>query len=249
MVAGSDVEFGHLLPKVMVPFETRGTATPRKVVIQRKRRQFAQQDIPSLLQREGCDPAAAEATKRAASTLDVSIFDNTDWETRTPAEWVPKAPGVPPSPATVATFAADGSVSWVDATVVDYDAAANRYLVQTAGSSSGDNADGGALASIHRLHVCFKAEDPELFSRRMAEAYATRARAEALMRYHLCIDCMPTDDVPTLTTEQVNRILSYALNSKALKDRLLDTSQVRRWTDARTCVTRRAVHLLARYVR
>jgi len=37
---------------------------------------------------------------------------------------------------------------------------------------------------------------------------------------------MPTEDIPPLTVEQVNRMLAFALNTKKLKDKLMDTSQL-----------------------
>ena len=37
------------------------------------------------------------------------------------------------------------------------------------------------------------------------------------MRYHLCVDSMPADDIQALTVEQINRILTLALNSKTLR--------------------------------
>ena len=43
---------------------------------------------------------------------------------------------------------------------------------------------------------------------RYAEAHASRARAESLLRYSLYVDSMPTEDIPPLTTEQVCGLLS-----------------------------------------
>lgn len=65
-----------------------------------------------------------------------------------------------------------------------------------------------------------------MYARRFAEAHRARAVAEARMRYSLYIDSMPVDDLPQLTTEVINRMLGYALNSKKLKGRLMDTSQL-----------------------
>jgi dynein heavy chain len=62
--------------------------------------------------------------------------------------------------------------------------------------------------------------------RRFADAHRQRARAESLLRYSLFVDCMPTDDLPGLTSEQVSRILRSALNSRRLRDRLMETSQL-----------------------
>jgi dynein heavy chain len=52
-----------------------------------------------------------------------------------------------------------------------------------------------------------------------------RGETEKTLLYHLYVDSMPTDDVPPLTVEQVNRVLGFALNSRKLRDKLMDTSQ------------------------
>lgn len=202
----------------MVPYETRDNSTPRRVVIQRKRVQYAKQDINALLESNGFNAAEELNSKRPRTALHVAVFDNTDYESRTPQEWVPKQAGVPAAPAKVATFDAAGVCSWRECSVVDYNADKNMYVVRVG--------DAASTQLVHRVHLCFLGEDPEQFSKRMADAYASRARAESLLLYNLCIDCMPTEDVPSLSTEQINRMLGYALNSKSLRDKLVDTSQL-----------------------
>ncbi|EFJ44217.1 dynein heavy chain 2, partial [Volvox carteri f. nagariensis] len=267
-VEGDEAMYSHLLPKVMAPFETRSGETPRKVLIQRKRRQFAAQDVAALVQSEGVPPTSEEH-------FPLEIFDNTNYESRTHPEWVPRRPGAPPTSARALVRAGTddgaGGLAWVPCTVIDYNEAANAYGVlllqsgstggggvQTASGDDGSGpglgpfghiSDGAMLAEgrviwLPRLKsragniycaedgngtrgvagVCFSAEDPAVFARRYAEAHRSRARAESLLRYNLYIDSMPTDDIPPLTNEQVNRMLSFALNSKRLKDKLMDTS-------------------------
>ena len=50
--------------------------------------------------------------------------------------------------------------------------------------------------------------------------------AESLLRYNLYIDCMPTDDTPHLDSEQVNRVLSSAMNTQSLARGSIDTGQL-----------------------
>lgn len=192
-------------------------------MLRRKRRLFAQQDLSQLLVSEGY-----EARKRA-SLFKLDIFDNTDYESRLPSQWVPKTPGVTPTPATVAIFDEQGDCSWEECIVVDYDEVANTYAVL---HPAGAQTEGGAVEGVRepqwvpRINLCFSAEDPFVFAKRHAEAHASRSRAESLLRYNLYIDSMPMEDIPPLSTEQVNRMLGFALNSKKLKDKLLDTSQL-----------------------
>lgn len=68
-----------------------------------------------------------------------------------------------------------------------------------------------------RIGVCFKAEDPFVFAKRVGHAHSSRDRAQAALRYNLAVDCMPTEDIPPLSSEQINRMLGFALNTKKLK--------------------------------
>ncbi|KXZ54227.1 hypothetical protein GPECTOR_5g319 [Gonium pectorale] len=224
-VEGDEATYSHLLPKVMAPYETRSGETPRKVLIQRKRRQFAAQDVSALVQEEGVQQPSTEL-------FPLEIFDNTTFESRTHPEWVPRRPGIPPTTARAFTGTDEpGSNGWVPCTVVDFDEARDAYGVTlgsisngASGESSPDGAEAKPVTWLPRVKVCFSAEDPAQFARRHADAHRSRARAESLLRYNLCVDSMPTDDIPPLTNEQVNRMLSFALNSKRLKDKLMDTS-------------------------
>jgi dynein heavy chain len=74
--------------------------------------------------------------------------------------------------------------------------------------------------------VHFQAEDPFLFAKRVAEAHQLRKRAESMLRYNLYVDSMPTDDIPGLTPEQINRMLASSTNSKRLREWAFDTSQL-----------------------
>jgi dynein heavy chain len=160
--------------------------------------------------------------------------------------------GIPKAQAKVAVYSQDGSISWVDSLVLDYNSSSNRYLVQLQASNNNSSSSctspapgqlpvqaqqqhGRGLPSptsssssvpfwVPRLQLCFAAEDPCIYAKRFAAAHASFAGAEVQLAYELCIDSMPVDDVPQLSTEQVNRVLTFALNSKKLKDRLMDTS-------------------------
>ena len=203
----------YLEPKVMVPFNVPPGTLPRRVEIDRKKRLFAAQDVQTLLTDEGVDPTEA-------SVFDLAVFDNTDAEQRTAPEWVPKAipEGGVEAPAKVMFRDFSGNVTWTDCTVVDFDESDNSYKCQPV--------DGSDPRWMHRIFVHFTAEDPFVYTQRVAEAIRERRAAESKLRYDFFIDSMPTEDIPPLMTEQVNRMLGYALNSKKLKDKLMDTSQL-----------------------
>eukprot|EP00878_Enallax_costatus_P016966 GHUV01017809.1.p1 GENE.GHUV01017809.1~~GHUV01017809.1.p1 ORF type:complete len:1283 (+),score=439.89 GHUV01017809.1:87-3935(+) len=235
--------YPHLLPKVMVPFSTKPGETPRKVQIQRKRRLYACQDIHQLVSQQGLN--FEQLSRQPPEYWDhIEVFDDTDHESRNPEQWVPRIPGIPKSQGKVAVRCQDGSISWMDALVLDFDSTGNRYLVQLQSGAASrsitptantaaypSSRTAGAAAStpsapfwIPRVQLCFAAEDPALYAKRFAAACVAVSAADVQLAHELCIDSMPIDDVPQLTTEQVNRVLTFAMNSKKLKDRLMDTS-------------------------
>jgi len=52
----------------------------------RKRKLFAQQDLPQLIQQEGLGAPGHSLFK-------LDVFDDTDFESRLCSQWVPKTPG------------------------------------------------------------------------------------------------------------------------------------------------------------
>eukprot|EP00854_Cymbomonas_tetramitiformis_P003900 gene3900-4861_t len=53
-----------------------------------------------------------------------------------------------------------------------------------------------------------------------------KKRNMMLTRYNFLIDCMPTDDLPQLTNEQVNRMTESAVNTKPVLDKFMDTTHL-----------------------
>eukprot|EP00798_Chlamydomonas_sp_ICE-L_P016863 gene16863-23131_t len=209
---------GSTTPLLYTPFppSTPSLPTPRK------RRLYEQQDLNALIKDRGLEGVPPP------SLFALDVFDNTDHESRLPTEWVPKAEGVPPALAFTAVFQDDGSCEWAQCKVIDHDAATNHYCIIVLPEGGGEWPDASQEKPVWvpRVALYFAAEDPFRFASRYAEAHTSRARAEALLRYSLYVDSMPTEDMPTLSTEQINRMLGYALNSKQLKDKLMDSSQL-----------------------
>ena len=63
-----------------------GVGQPHKLPY-RKRKLFAQQDQPHLIQKEGLNPQSQ------CSVFKLDVFDDTDFESRLGCQWVPKTPG------------------------------------------------------------------------------------------------------------------------------------------------------------
>ncbi|KAK3252700.1 hypothetical protein CYMTET_38016 [Cymbomonas tetramitiformis] len=211
----------RFVPKVMAPFETSNGLTPRAVQIERKKRLFMQQDINLLLQETQID---LRRLADDSSVLPISAFDNTEYESRLHTEWVPSPPELQAkggTPAKAAWFdkEAEGAGTWKPCQVLSYsDVTKNTYLIQW-----GHNKE---QVIISRLHLYFLAEDPFMYVRRLTEAYQLRDWVESMLRYNFLIDCMPTDDLPQLTNEQVNRMTESAVNTKPVLDKFMDTTHL-----------------------
>ena len=80
------------------------------------------------------------------------------------------------------------------------------------------------LADISRLQLLFDSEDPSIMAQRIAEAHQLRQKYESYIRYCLFVDNMPTDDIPPIGNEQINRILQSALSRK--NEGLIDASSL-----------------------
>ena len=70
---------------------------------------------------------------------------------------------------------------------------------------------------IPRIHLCFDAEDPRVFAKRVEDAYNDRKLTEAYLRYDFYIDNMPVDGVLELDTVSFKRMLDFTKNSCGLK--------------------------------
>lgn len=209
----------HVDPKVMVAYSHCPGEPPRDVIIQRTRKRYKAFDLASCLKSAGLSSSSSNSV--LPGTIAVHFFDDESFESRTHTEWAPKN-GLPPARARIVSPAAqDPAHTFRHAAVHDVDPSTNMYLITY------DNQP-DAPEWVHRLFVCFDAEDPKKYAKRLAAAYQGRADAERTLRLSLLVDCMPYGDVPQLSVEQINRMLNYALNNKALKTqmKLMDTSML-----------------------
>jgi len=79
-------------PKVIVPFQQKAGMAPRRIEIERKTRLYATQNIDELLRKEGIDYSAYTVNydhkTGKPSQLPLEIFDDTEFESRSPAKWI-----------------------------------------------------------------------------------------------------------------------------------------------------------------
>ena len=53
-------------------------------------------------------------------------------------------------------------------------------------------------AMVLRINLCFAADDPFVFAKRVAAAHAARHAATDAIRYQLLIESMPSEELPPL---------------------------------------------------
>lgn len=56
-----------------------------------------------------------------------------------------------------------------------------------------------------------------MFTKRVVEADALRKNTEALLRYHLYVDCMPTEGQQVISEKSLNKIKEWALTTPRLR--------------------------------
>jgi dynein axonemal heavy chain len=211
----------RLEPKIMAAFQSKPGQVPRRILIERKKRLFAEQNINELLQNHGIDyskyPIMCDHETQAASYLPLELFDNFDFDPRTPTEWIElgKAAnnGICSIPAKALRTIGDAKRAtgeFTSASVLDYDTKTGQYQVKWT--------DTGKIVSLPRVHIMFDTEDPFHFTARIVYAHEQRRMAEASIRYQLYISNMPSDEVQSLHTEQMNRIAQLAAVTEELRE-------------------------------
>ena len=209
----------RLQPKVIVPFEHQSSSLPpRRIAIERKKRQYAAQSLSTLLSAHGINYSLHSPQHDHVSGLPsyllLRLFDDVEYETYTPDQWLQFGPIEGRS----LRLDAAGHGDYVACTVLEYSSARDEWRVQFD--------DSGVSSWTCRLDLHMAVEDPQLYVARVANAHKQRREAEAALRCALYVDCMPIDDLSGMDAEQVNRILFLSLNTKKMRVNNNDTTQL-----------------------
>ena len=111
-------------------------------------------------------------------------------------------------------------------------ASASASSAAVAAPAAPDAADGAApvaqpshVRKLHRIFVCFDAEDPNAYCHHLQEALRVKTNTIASVALNLYVDCMPLDGIREMESEQTSRIVANAVNMDALRQNpLLDTT-------------------------
>ena len=130
----SDATSRRLEPKVFIQYATTPGTVPRRVEIERRRRNYATQDIRHLLTKEGIHAKLSTTTRTPQTITDIEFlplywFDNVDYDERTTDEWVEAiesavAKGVPAK-----GKAQVNSGRWVDVKITGHHPTSQRWRV------------------------------------------------------------------------------------------------------------------------
>ena len=203
-------------PKVRVAFANPANKIPRAVVVERTKRFFHSfAPIAEILKEKfGIQYTADESRNKQLfeSYLPLEAFDNSDFDERTPEEWLKlgyDGKAFKYVPGLSLRTHSDGAKSWDACKVLDHKN--YRYKIVF---DSGNNAE----SWVPRINLMFDAEDPRIFAERVGAAYRTRKQAESLLRYNLYIDSMPTDEISPLEKYRIDIINDLSMNLNYLAE-------------------------------
>ncbi|XP_027011591.1 dynein axonemal heavy chain 1 isoform X2 [Tachysurus fulvidraco] len=259
-------------PKVQLPYRSSRGYWPRKIEIEKRRREYMKFDIAQILADLGIDssqlvprPTSSkdqpESSCLSTSTtpsppvgnyLPLEIFYNEEFDCRTPEDWLALgreegSTDQKPIPAK-AFLPTDDTVSagveeqkrstptyaWQSVGVLGYSPEKKQYMVQKADhngcvrDSNGRPVVGGAQINkgplqsnqywVPRIYLQFCAEDPHIFAQMVQFAYRARHNTEALLLYHLSVDCMPVwSGTPTIQCTSLQHIKTITLSTPGLR--------------------------------
>ena len=163
------------------------------MAIERKRKEFLQIDFEALLREVGVDLNL----KCQEQWLPLQNFDDTNYDDNSNEDWLRRmtdednkfhpliGKGLHEDP--------EGTKLFKQIFITDYDAKAEEFI--------GEWGETRLRTHLNRLFICFDAEDPRNYAKRVLTAYTNRKHADALIRYNYLIDNMPLHDLSELDTE------------------------------------------------
>ncbi|XP_071611851.1 dynein axonemal heavy chain 1 [Heliangelus exortis] len=125
---------------------------------------------------------------------------------------------------------------WIDVGVLDYDKKTELYLVHKTDMNGlvrdeqgRPILNGGVTPEgrppllscqywVPRVCLLFLAEDPRVFAQRVVSANNLRKKTQALMLYHLYVDCMPTEGQSSIDEKSLQKIKLLSVQNPKLRN-------------------------------
>jgi dynein heavy chain, axonemal len=226
-------------PKVYVPYKGTAHDVPRPIEVERKRRNYASINITEMFKENAIIDRLKnhflDLKKGGVLSVPLTLFDNFDYHSHPMSAWAKyikqaKSDNGLPARALYLSYQLDDAlVEWRPCKVIDCDLSKDVFVVDYISSdkSRGMMGPPPTRTTLDAIFVCFDVEDPFLYNERMKYALDYKDKTIAALALSLYVDCMPVDNIKPLDSEQVNRILSTALNIEKLRQNpLLDTSSL-----------------------
>lgn len=199
-------------PKVQVPYIGKPGKAPRKVAIERLKKQYASEKLETLLESCGVPETVfadlIPGRDDTAGTFNLGLFDDRDYETRSPEAWMELCDAASKSSVGGLSAKVNLGAGWTACTVTGWDVEHNWLTVTIPAEAEPHR--------VHRLQVLLLGENPYNYAKRVARAVQMRSDTILRIKYNLCIDCMPVDKVQALDSEQSSRVLNLIRKDKRL---------------------------------
>ena len=242
-------------PKVFSPHRSRQGQVPRRIEVERKKRSFFQIDITRALEKNGVMADLLSTynitSKESIDSIPLSIYYNSDFDSRSVESWAELVNQAPLKAR--AKFLKHSltsvTIEWRSCLVIRYKKGLFRVVFTENKENQNKNQHNKKIQSIHknekhmtdpvepvtveekadldRLFICFDAEDPSIYCEHLLDALERKKITSASLALNLYVDCMPTDGLREMDSEQANRILVNAINTEKLRrNAMLDTSAI-----------------------
>ena len=137
-----------------------------------------------------------------ADWLSLEPFDDTEYDSRLPEEWISYGTmedgSFAPIPGKGLCKDDNGSGYWRPVLINNYDKETEKFSGLWDGTAQ--------YVELTRINLLFDAEDPRIFAQRVVQAHSERVYADSQIRYNFFIDFMPFEELPEPDTEQRARI-------------------------------------------
>ena len=221
-------------PKVFISHETTPGQVPRRIEVERKKREYSATNIRTMLQTKGVLEKLLDMELRMhlgnelttpIDDIPLHFFDDTENDGRPERVWADLVAqtigaGLPARAKDFLIYeeTKTASYDYRAGRVTDFDQETCPFPVQFPSREP---------IELHRIFICFDAEDPVAYCERIEAALQNKERVLRSLQMNLYVDCMPVDNLRPLDSEQVSRILSRAMNRADLANNShLDTSSL-----------------------
>lgn len=224
-------------PKVLSPHKTRTGHIPRRIEVERKKRNFVTVDITLNLQINGVIAHLVSTLnltrKDSIESMSLSMFYNSDFDSRSVESWTAFAnhSQLKGRAMHVRKVRENIIITWRAVNIVGADNGIFDVVYIDEKSNKGHGREhmsepvAPETEKLERTFICFDAEDPEIYCAHLLDAMKRKTETASSVALNLYVDCMPMDGLKEINSEQISRILESSVNMDILRQNtFLDTS-------------------------